>query len=394
MEATRVSVIEQSLTGIISVSQAAAQLSLSRRQVLRLRRTFLQRGAEGLQHGNRGRRPFNVTRPALKRRVLAIFSEWRRKCDGAVNAAHLRDILERDHGILLSRQTLWRWLRERGAVAEPRRKRRHRLRREREAREGAMLFLDGSPHRWFGPKKRKSTLILCSDDATGKALYGLFVDAEDRNSCFHVTLEVFRQHGLPQAFYLDRATQFVTTRPKKDGEAILEPTHWQQALRALGIRCIFATSPQARGRGERLNGSFQRRLTFELSYRRIESLVEASRFLNEVFIPEYNQRFSVKPAASPGAWRQAPKIDLRTVLCAKWKRHVSHDNTILHHNGRYQLLQDSRGFCFAGKSVEAQEWFDGSVRFFHPRTGLVSARLVEQRNRSKNHGARIGATVW
>jgi hypothetical protein len=36
-----------------------------------------------------------------------------------------------------------------------------------------MLFLDGSPHRWFGPTRPVSTLILATDDATGKPLWAI-----------------------------------------------------------------------------------------------------------------------------------------------------------------------------------------------------------------------------
>jgi hypothetical protein len=38
------------------------------------------------------------------------------------------------------------------------------------------------------------------------------VDVEDRDDCFEVCYHVFVRFGLPGALYLDRASQFITTR--------------------------------------------------------------------------------------------------------------------------------------------------------------------------------------
>ena len=104
-----------------------------------------------------------------------------------------------------------------------------------------MLFLDGSPHAWFG--EEKTTLLLSTDDSTGKPLYGLFRKEEDLEGCFGVCKEVFARFGRPSVFYLDRASQFKTTRHKSDS---VEPTQFQRAMSELGIRLIFAHSAQAK----------------------------------------------------------------------------------------------------------------------------------------------------
>jgi len=133
----------------------------------------------------------------------------------------------------------------------------------------------------------------------------------------------------------------------------------------LGIRCIFAHSPQARGRGERINGTFQDRLCAELQYRKICDLKSATDFLNQVFIPEYNKRFSVEPKNPIGAWRAIPfNIDLRCILSARIERRVMNDNTIKHKGRRFQLLKKPGQATLAGKTFEVQEWYDGSLHMF------------------------------
>jgi transposase len=376
-EATKYSVIQQSLKGIITVCCAADQLGISERQVYRLRRSVGRYGANAVRHKSRGRKPINGHSLATKRKVLSVYRQWKKVCDEGLSAAHLRDILEREHGLALHRQTVWRWLSENACISNPRRKRKHRTRRVRSDREGLMLFLDGSPHHWYGKKYPKSTLILCSDDATGKALWATFMPSEDLNGCFETVYHVFQRHGLPAIFYTDRASQFKTTR--KPGTEV-PPTHWQNAMRTLGIKCIYSQSPQARGRIERLNGIFQARLVHELQYRKIRTNEEATKYINEVFIPQHNEQFAVEPISNIPAWRPVPQhTDLRTILCTKELRRVSQDNVISHKRFRYQLLPLPAKRTVVGQIIEVQGWFNGKTRFYSSTYGQLAARQIQMR---------------
>lgn len=392
-EARRIGVMEQVVGNIITAGQAAKQLGIARRQVFRLKKAMKKRGPKGLRHGNKGRSPANKTKAEVKRKALEIFSDWRRECDEAPNASHFCDILVANK-IKVSRQTTWRWLRERGAISSPIRKKKHRIKRPRRLREGEMLFLDGSEHNWYGNDNHKATLMICSDDATTKALWGVFVPQEDRNSCFEVAYEITTRFGLPCSFYLDRASQFITTRTRPVPE-LLPPTHWQVAMRQLGIRCIFGNSPQARGRGERVNGTFQKRLVHELQYNGIEDHRTATNYLNSVFIPNYNKRFSVVAGVPDPAWRKPPVgVDIRTILCARHQREVSNDNTVLFENRRFQILKHPGWQSFAQKTVEVQEWYDGSLHIFHPKAGLLRAKEIPRIKYKRFEGSdRIAATI-
>jgi hypothetical protein len=248
----------------------------------------------GLVHGNTARAPANKTPDELKQRVLDLATTTYAQ----FNFSHLADVLHEEHNILLSDETLRRWLRPLGHGRPPRRGK-HRRRRTRREREGELLFLDGSPHPWFGPACPACCLLLCSDDATGKPLRGQFQPEEDRDGCFEVCYHVFTRFGRPGAFYLDRASQFVTTRyggVRALHDPDREPTHFENAMRQLKVGLIFAYSPQARGRGERLNGTFQDRLVAELGRHRITTARRATEYLNTSFIPRYGRRFGRAPA--------------------------------------------------------------------------------------------------
>jgi transposase len=382
-EINRVSTVKQAIDGHITVREAAEHLQMSERQVWRLKRQVKARGAAGIKHGNKDRVPHNKLGQEERDELMKIFMDWKHKCDEGLNASHFCDILKRDHQIVYSRQTLWRLLKSYGMITV-RHKRKHRTRRQRREQEGDILFLDGSPHRWFGEKYPSSTLLLCTDDATSKALWGIFVPEENRNGCFEVAYEVMMKYGIPRSFWLDRASQFITTRGKGVHVTQSElPTHWQDAMQVLGVRCMFASSPQARGRGERANGTFQGRLIAELQYRRIRTNAGGTKFLNEQFIPEYNKRFAI-PAANPvSAWRRLPQnVDLKMILSARHERRVLNDNTVKHAGIRYQILKMNGVRTFAREKVEVQEWFDGSFHVVHPCHGDLKYEATKEFRRS------------
>jgi hypothetical protein len=100
-------------------------------------------------------------------------------------------------------------------------------------------------------------------------------------------------------------------------------------MQELSVGTIFADSPQARGRGERINGSFQDRLVAEMRVKDIDSFPAANRYLNQIFIPTYGRRFGVQPREKTSAWRKIPaQVDLRNILCRRYQRTVNNDNTI------------------------------------------------------------------
>ena len=145
----------------------------------------------------------------------------------------------------------------------------------------------------------------------------------------------------------------------------------------LAIQLIFALTPQARGRGERINGSFQGRLVAELRRAGIKTAAAATDYLNRVFIPKYARRFGVKPLNPISAFRKLPPgMDLHTILCTHHCRNVEHDNTISRHGIRYQLLPSRWTVRLAATDVDVQERFDGTVHVSHPRAGEVPLRRL------------------
>ncbi len=373
-QSQRYQLLQAAVEGLKTNRQVAQALQLSVRQVQRLKANVRDDGPLGVRHGNVGREPYNKTGPILKDWILQAATDVYRD----YNFSHLADALYDDEGILISDETLRRWLRPQGHGAKPRRAKTHRRRRQRRKQEGDLLFLDGSPHPWFGPGYEPVCLLLCTDDATGKPLWGKFQPTEDRDGCLEVCYHVFKRFGLPAGFYLDRGSQFIRTdhQAAKEGRKV-PPTAFQVAMKTLSIATIFAHSPQARGRGERINGSFQGRLVAELVRYGIHTCKRATRYLNETFIPRYAKRFG-KPPADPGAaWRPVdPAVRLVTILCAKHCRKVAKDNTVSFEGVLYQLEPPPNRRHLTNARVEVQCRFDGAIHFVHPRYGQLQAKKI------------------
>jgi transposase len=377
----RYSVIQQTVVAALSTAVAAKMLGLSRRQIFRLKAGVRRHGADGVRHGNHGRPPANAKPRRLKQRVIRIY---RKHCFD-FNFAHFTETLADEFAINVSRETVRCWLRAENLGPRQHHGHHHRRRRERKAQFGTMLFLDGSPHLWLGPDLPMLTLMLSTDDATGRPLQGLFAPQETRDACFEVLYHVFRRYGLPNSLYLDKASQFTTTRHggthrfQRDDQ----PTSFEVAMNRLAVHLIFALTPQARGRGERINGSFQGRLVAELRRAGIKTAEAATDYLNRIFIPKYARRFGVKPRNPASAFRKPPSgVDLRTILCAHHRRNVDNDNTITLNAVHYQLLPTRRTSQLAATGVDVQEWFDGTVHVFHPRAGKVPVRILPARPRA------------
>jgi len=371
-------VLEERMT----TGQAGKALGLSRRQIQRVKRRIETDGPAGVIHRNTGREPPNKVPKSIRQKVINLAATEYVQ----YNFSHLADTLGQQYGIELSDETLRLWLRPMGHGRVVRRRKKHYRRRKRRAQEGELLFLDGSPHQWFGQDQPYVCLLLTSDDATGKPLWGKFQPTEDRDGCFQVCYHVFRKFGIPAGFYLDRASQFKTTRygglHVKQGPNT-ENTHFQRAMKELGIELIFAHSPQARGRGERLNGSFQDRLVAELEHEGIKDCAKATEYLNKVFIPRYCRRFGKQPASQQPAWRnKLPAVQLKQILCAKYVRTVANDNTVSLHGTIYQLYPPKSCYHLVKARIEVQQWFDGTIHFWHQRYGSVKGKLIKLRTKT------------
>jgi len=225
--------------------------------------------------------------------------------------------------------------------------------------EGILLQLDGSHHRWLETRGPWLSLILAIDDATGTVPYALFREQEDTMGYFELMKVIVNRCGIPLGVYTDRDSIFHVARGPSNGTGPL--TQFGRALRELGITHVLAHSPEAKGRVERANGTFQDRLVAELRLTGASDIMEANLVLWD-FLPRFNKRFGVPAAQSGQAYRPISlELDLEGILCVKERRRVARDNTVQYRQRTLQLFPDADRISYAGAHVEIQERLDGQI---------------------------------
>lgn len=350
----------QTLNGVLEkhwpMREAAKIMGVSERQGWRILAAYRKEGAAALAHGNRGRTPANAITPDFYQQVVTLARE---RYSG-VNHSHLAELLEEREGITISRSTLRRLL-TRAGLPSPRRGRspRHRYRRQRMPQEGILLQIDGSHHRWLEDRGPWFTLYLAIDDATGTVPYALFREREDTMGYFELLKVIINRCGIPLGVYTDRHSVFHVERGPNKGNVPF--TQFGRALRELGITHVRANSPEAKGRVERANGTFQDRLVSELRLSGTSNITEANMVLQD-FLPRFNRRFGVPAAYPEQVYRPvSPGMNIDGILCVKERRRVARDNTVQYRGRNLQLFPDAEKVSYAGAYVEMQERLDGQI---------------------------------
>ena len=362
-EQNRLSIMNAVLERRLAVTEAAQLIGVSERHTWRLLAAYRKEGASALAHSNRGRSPANTTSPVVQAQVVSLAKE---RYQG-VNHTHLTELLEEREGIIISRSTVRRLMALRGLSSPWRRRRpRHRYRRQRMPQEGMLIQIDGSHHRWLEERGPLFTLLLSVDDATGKVPYAFFQEKENTEGYFYLLLGIVQRYGIPLALYSDRHLVFRRSRAlygSVDGFLVDsgKPTQFGRAIRELGITQIFARSPEAKGRVERVAGTFQDRLVTELRLAGASTIDEANSVL-EAFLPRFNKRFSVPATRPESAYRPVdPGLDIDGVFCFKERRRVAKDNTVQYYGHTLQLFPDADRPSYARARVEVQERLDGQL---------------------------------
>lgn len=365
-EQRRVGVLVEVEKELITGRQAAGLMDVSLRQMRRLLAAYRKEGIAALAHGNRGRKPCNSIADNLRQQVVHLASS---KYTG-FNHQHLTESLAEREDIVLSRSSVRNILLGAG-IRSPRKRRppKHRSRRERYPKEGMLLQIDGSPHDWLEERGPRLSLIGAIDDATSSAPYALFQEQEDSRGYFLMLRGITLKHGIPQALYHDHHSIFEIMEKSSSIEEELagkKPlTQFGRLLEELGIASIAANSPQAKGRIERLWGTFQDRLTSELRLAGAKTLEAANQLLAD-FLPRYNQRFAIEAAESESAYLK-PDNSFKPdeYFCFKYPRVVGIDNVVHFGKHRLQIMPSEERLSYARCKVEVHEKLDGSLAVYY-----------------------------
>jgi len=262
---------------------------------------------------------------------------------------------------------------------EGRKKRKHRQWRERKPCFGEMIQVDGSHHDWLEGRGPKLVLMGYKDDATGK-VHARFYEYEGTMPALDSFKRYITKYGIPQSVYLDKHATYKPTQGLDIEDELAGRrrvlSQFGRACEELGVRVIYANSPQAKGRIERQFRTFQHRLIREFRLAGVKTLEEANLVL-EKYLPKYNRRFEVPPASKADLHRPVTGLNLKSIFSLKEKRVVRNDLTIAYGAKFYQILDRIQA-----KSVTVEERLDGSLSLMNQGSSL-RFKEIQIRTQSK-----------
>lgn len=336
--------------GTKSITDAATELQVSYRTIQRKIAQFRAYGESGLIHKARGT-PSNHRIPdAHKTHVLELLQTHYK----GYSASYASELLATEHSISISSSTLLRWTNTKTSITKKTPV--YRARRPRMTQFGRLLQGDGSFHHWFGKDYPPCCLLVLIDDATNQ-MYCRFAEQEYAQDMLILLHDWITRFGIPDALYFDRRNAYVksqrTTR------------YIPRVCDDLGVSIINASSPQAKGRVERVNRTLQDRLVKDLIRNHITSIDAANHYLSTNFIHRFNTTFRINPHDDKDAHVPlAPDFDLTSVFARQYIRKVSNDWTFSINGRTYQISNLSRKNTAPKQKICALHYLNNSFMVY------------------------------
>jgi transposase len=384
----RLVVLKKALKKLIKQSQAAKELGVSARQVRRLLKALEVKGDKAVIHGLRGRPSGRRMEAKQREKIVGILSQEIYRGFGPTLAS---EYLEKKHQIGIGREALRQIMMGAGLWRARRQKveQVHQWRARRSCR-GELVQWDTSEHDWLEGRGEKLYLIHMIDDASSE-LTARFVGHDSTAENMRLLWAYLEKHGRPLGFYTDKASIFRTAPktardqqqlPREEREP-LPPTQIGRALQELGIVWTAAHSPQAKGRVERSFGTAQDRLVKGLRVAKVSTIEAANQFLEQEFLPWWNQHLVVQPANPTDAHRPlGSDHNLAASLSHVVMRQVDNDYTIRLDGKTFRIEGERMPAGLRGTVVRIEQRLDGNLmlrfreRYFSLRPCAVAAKAA------------------
>jgi len=388
-EVKRAQILDLLIEGKISQQEASKRLGVTTRQVRRLTRRYQAAGLAGLVSKKRGRASNRRLDEATLAHAIQLIATHYSDFGPTLACEKLAELHDVRLSVESTRQLMikaghWRPRKGGTVCAHPM--------RERRARFGEMIQIDGSPHDWFEGRGEYCTLLVFIDDATGRLTQLHFAPTETTLGYMSVLHDHILAHGVPVALYSDKHSIFRINAKEADPEA---ETQFSRAARELGIECIHAHSPQAKGRVERANQTLQDRLVKEMRLAGINTMDEANAWLPG-YIEQYNRRFAVEPKDASDAhlaYSGTPETLLRT-LSVQVTKTLSKNLSCQHQNQLLQVATTGTGLGLRGARVTIHEHFDGNQELLWKNRKLTYGVMSKpQRQSAVADGKSVNAQV-
>ena len=361
-EVSRYDIIQKAIQNEIKNTEAAEMLNITARHIRRLKKRVDENGMQGLVHAGRGK----PSKRKLPDKEVEKIKKLIHKHYPDFGPTFASEKLNENHEIkrdpktiraIMIEEDLWR----------PKKKKKieYRSWRQRRTALGELEQYDGSYEYWLEDRGAKCCLLAAIDDATGEITHAKFDEHEGVEPTCNFWEEYFEKNGKPHEIYVDKFSTY-SMNHKIAKENIDTLTQFQRAMRELNVGVINAHSSQAKGRVERLFKTLQDRLIKELRLNNISTIKKANEFLEKVFIPKFNAKFSVVPRSNANLHKRITKQEFGqfpAIFSRHYERTIRNDYTLSYKNDWYQLEETQGVAMFKKEMVTVEESFDKTVKF-------------------------------
>lgn len=357
----KLEVIYKVLSGHMPRLDGQVILGVSERTLRRYLRDYKNEGVSFIRHGNFKRAPVNRLSVDLKLQVQNLIRD--KYFD--FNMTHLREKLIEELGVTIKYASLRRWCHEINHVKHGQRRRaKAKYYRQRLSQEGIMLQMDGSHHYWFD--NRFLCLMAAIDDATGE-VFAQFYEGETTTACMDLLEQIVKTKGVFKILYTDKAGVFGGIKRENFSQV-------ERALGELGSQVIYAHTPEAKGRIERLFKTLQDRLVPEMRLKGIRTIESANEYLQKIYLPHHHNPTNMVLAHNPvSAYRALPAhLDLESIFCIKEYRVVGKDHTV-NLKGDKWMIADKLKHSISKQKIEIRydKWGTWAAYFAKRKIKLV-----------------------
>ena len=364
-------------------NRASKKLGISRRQIDRLIIKYKENGKSAFIHGNRSKKPVNALDNSISEDIILLYKT--KYYD--FNFSHFKEFLKKDENIDVSYDFIYKNLTKAGILSPKARKKTKRKFKKKQLLDeskinnamsdeqidyivnheialedshprgekpkyfGEIIEQDGSIHEWFGGFK--TCLHLAIDKATSTIVGAYFDKQETLNGYYNVFHQILTNYGIPYKFLTDNRTVFnyMSLNPDKRTSDKDVLTQYGYACKQLGVELETTSVSQAKGLIERTNGTFQGRLVSELRLNNITTIDEANKYLIDVFVPYFNNRFALDYKKFESVFEQSPNEEIiNYTLAVLTPRKIDNGNSIKYQNKYYQPYLNNQLKCFMPKT--------------------------------------------
>lgn len=375
-ERKKLEVIRKVISKEMTIKEATCELGLSRQQIHRLINIYKKEGESGFAHKNRGKTPSNKIDCKIIEEIQQLY------LDDFYDHNYEHFLEEIKDRYSISYPSLYRCLSSDDIISPLAHKETIKLYNERmekaingeekiqeeivelfQSRQisfekahtrrssnkfgfGQEVQMDACEKIWFG--NVVTYLHLAVDKGTKKVLFGWFEYEELTRGYFVLLYNIIINYGIPEKIKADNRNSFSNNKNQVD------TTQFGSICNALGIQLETTSIPTGKPNVERENGTFKNRLIAELRRKGITDIDEANKYLNEIFIPKMNKKFSyeIDPKTSKMKPNNYSLEELNLIISEKYTRIIDNASSIKYNNKYYVPINPKTGevTCFMKKT--------------------------------------------